>query len=432
LETGARGVILAVMILRTIIAALLALLGTAYADDGLPAHVLLLQRIKLHMKEELRRQPDFTCLLTTERYQREAKRFERQDTLVLEVLTSGDKEFYGSPGAREFTAENPGSFTAGGMSGTGVFALHARTLFVDDLAVFDYRGEEDLLGRRTVRYGYRVPVFQSGLTMHTATAHGTVGMKGSFWADPSTLDVLRLSVEATDIPPRLELRSSTQTIDYARARIAGGDVLLPRNAVLEIEDESGAARRNLLEFTYCRAFSAESNISFDAPAPGDATAAPKRRAETPILPPGLTIAIDLATEVDEADPLGKRIEARVAADVMQKRKLLISAGAVVHGRLRRLERHSDFGNYFVVGLEFTEIELPGGPVRFYAILQDIAAKGRIQLILHQGVRPKPGEIWREEEMYLPYVAGVASFFVKGERLELPRNLRTVWKTREAR
>jgi len=420
------------MAFRAIFAAVLALLGAAYAQDTLPAHVLLLQKIKLHMKEELRRQPDYTCLETAARYQREGKRFELQDTVVLEVLTTADKELYGSPGAREFTAEHPGSFTAGGLNGTGVFALYARTLFVEDSAVFLYRGEEDLAGRRTVRYDYRVPVFLSGFTLQTSTARGEVGMRGSFWADPVTLDVLRLSVEATDIPPRLELRSSTQAIDYARARIAGGDVLLPQNAVVELEEESGGARRNLLEFTHCRAFSAVSSISFDAPESAAGSPAAKRRLEAPVLAPGLTIAIDLATEIAETDAIGKMIEARVAADVVQKRTVVAPAGAVVHGRLRRLERHSDFGKYFVVGLEFTDIELPGGPVRFYATLQDIAEKGRIQLMLRKGVRPKPGEIWRDEEMYLPYVAGVASFFVKGERLDLPKNLRTIWKTREAR
>jgi len=407
---------------RAIFAILLALLGSADADDTLPAHVLQLQRIKRHMKEELRRLPDYTCLQTTERYRRERPQWDflRQDALLLEILNAGNKELYGPPGTQAFAAESPSNFAGGGMSGTGIFALFANNLFVQDAAVFDYRGEEDLGGRRTVRYDYRVPSFQSGWSIRTAVGESLVGMKGAFWADPASLDVVRLQVDASDIPTTLDVRRTTQVIDYARTRIGSGDVLLPQSALVELESDVGATSRNVVEFTHCRAFAATSSISFGEAVPSSR----KEAGETAILPPDLTISVELTTELSAGDPIGKLIEGRVAADVIVKKALIVPAGSAVHGRLRRLDRRND---YFVLGLEFTQLDLPGGPVRFYAVLEDIPEKGAIQFTRPKTKTPAPAG-----ETELPYVAGVASFFVKGERLELPKNLRTVWKTREAR
>jgi hypothetical protein len=423
LETGASGVILAVMVLRAIFAVVLALAPVAAAaQDSLPAHVLLLRRIKDHMRDELRRLPDYTCLQTTERFRRERPQHDllRLDTLLLEILNSGNKELYGAPGAQVFEADSPSSFAGAGMSGTGVFALFAHNLFVEDAGVFTYRGEEDLLGRRTVRYDYRVASFQSGWTIRTAIGQAVVGMKGAVWADPTSLDVVRLEVDASEIPPSIDVTATTQVIDYARTRIGAGDVLLPQNALLELQTDVGATSRNVVEFTHCRAFGATSSISFGEHTPAEEKAPPKSL----VLPPDLAIAIDLTTELSAADPVGKLIEARVAANVVLKKQVLVPAGATVHGRLRRIERQADF---FRVSLEFTQVDLPSGPARFYAVLEDIAEKGPIQF-----TRPTGRETFRVEETYLPCVAGVASFFVKGERLELPKNLRTLWRTKEAR
>lgn len=406
------------------------------AEDSLPAHVLLLRRIKDHMRAEIERQPDYTCLETTERRRHEAGQKgppQLADTLLLEVLTTTGKELYASPGARDFAEESPTAFAVGGMSGTGAFSLHARALFVNDLGLTVYRGEEDLLGRRAVRYDYRVPELLSGWTLRTATASGRVGMKGSFWADPKTLDVIRLRVEASEIPPRLGIASHIETIDYARTRISGGDILLPQSVLAEMAFDSGAFNRNISEFTHCRAFSAESRISFDEPAPPPGGGAAKRAPdELRVVPEGLVIAVELTSTIAATDPIGKPVEGRVAADVIQKRKVIVPAGAKVRGRLRRLERHADFGAYFAVGLEFTEIELPDGPARFYATLQDMPEKGPIQFILERPAKTKANELFHVDQLYLPYVAGVASFFVKGDRLIIPPNLRTVWRTRTPR
>src|SRR5581483_5401484 len=154
------------MTLRAGLLALL-LLGPAAAQDGLPPGVLLLSRIKRHVREDLGRLPDYTCLQTAQRYHGAADKpaAQSRDVVRLEVLYAGDKEMYGAPGARTFQNDDPAAFTGGGLSGTGLFALHLRTIFVNDNAMSQYRGEESIGGHRAVRYDYRVPITLSGWTI---------------------------------------------------------------------------------------------------------------------------------------------------------------------------------------------------------------------------------------------------------------------------
>src|SRR5262249_44167044 len=156
--------------------------------------ILLLSRIKRHMREELARLPDYTCLETAQRYRTAGGKGGAKplDTMRIEILYSGKKEMYASPGARSFQDEDVTTVANGGLFGTGASAGNLRALFQADTAMSQYRGEVELDGRRAVRYDYRVPINLSGLVIHLPQASDRVAMKGSFWADPETLNLLRL------------------------------------------------------------------------------------------------------------------------------------------------------------------------------------------------------------------------------------------------
>ena len=53
--------------------------------------------------------------------------------------------------------------------------------------------------------------------------------------------------------------------------------------------------------------------------------------------------------------------------------MLVPKGALVSGRLRRLEKYTDESPYFVVGLEFSEVNFPGNRARFFAELEQITS-----------------------------------------------------------
>jgi hypothetical protein len=110
--------------------------SVAAAQDDLPYEVLLLARSKERMRQALSQVLNYTCLETIQRLARgrHANAFTPLDTVLLEVSTvssMGNKELLAWPGARRFEDADPSSFVSGGLMGTGVFALFARTVFLN-------------------------------------------------------------------------------------------------------------------------------------------------------------------------------------------------------------------------------------------------------------------------------------------------------------
>jgi hypothetical protein len=423
-------------------------LALVLAAQDLPPGVLLLSRIKRHLRDELTHLPDYTCLETAQRQVRSAgakSDLKPMDTVRLEVLYTGTHELYAAPGDLDFRENRPSAFTAGGLSASGLFGMFLHAIFINDLGTFTWRGEETLGGRPAVRYDYRVPVMVAGWNIHSAAVSGQVGMKGSFWADPDSLDLLRLKVQADDIPPTLDVADATILIEYSRTRIGDADVLLPQSGELRLRHTTGAEGRNLMDYTHCRSFQAQSSLNFGEPVESSAAATSTAAASTaaassaPIglppsaappprgvqtLPPGIAFAVKLTAPIGDTDNIGTSIAGRVAADVVLKRKVLVPEGALVTGRIRRLERSEQSGGYCTVGIEFMEVHSGDSSYRFYAELQDLDARPDIGwLLLDNGAIA----VTRDRRS-LPNLPGVATFFVLGSHFSLPEGFRTMWKT----
>src|SRR5687767_637874 len=203
-------------LLAAILAGLALAPAPATADD-LPPGFLLLSRIKRHMRGELARLPDYTCLETSQRFQKAAgsrSAMKSLDTVRLEVLYTGQHELFAAPGDHDFREDKPSTFSGGGLSASGLFATFLHTLFVNDNGMFTWRGEVadqpggealNAAGRRTVRYDFRVPVLTSGWHMRVGNVADTIAMKGSIWVDADSFDLLRLKVQADDVPPTMDL-----------------------------------------------------------------------------------------------------------------------------------------------------------------------------------------------------------------------------------
>ena len=95
------------------------------------------------------------------------------------------------------------------------------------------------------------------------------------------------------------------------------------------------------------------------------------------------------------------------------------------------------GGYFVVTLEFTEVETAGTRYRFFADLDGTdGLPGLVQTIRTRQHPSKPpvrsGETTADssdEIVYLPDLPGVGSFFVNSRQLDLEPGFRMTWKTR---
>jgi hypothetical protein len=414
------------------------MLACAAAPQDLAPEVLLLSRIKRHLREELAHTPNYTCLETVSRFRDDPKSrlqlhkgLTKVDTVRLEIVYSDHREWYGSPGARNLGADNPAAFIAGGMIGNGAFALSMHNMV--EGGIFAYRGEETLDGRQTVKYDYRVPRLLKPLEISIKGGVGTVGEEGSVWVDPQSLDLIRVESHAVEIPPFLPLQEAGLNVDYARVRIGDSDALLAQQAGSNMLDADGVASYNRMEFTHCRSYAATSAISFDAkpePSGEAAPAAPSPAGAGPAVPAFLEVTVLLTTPVSDKDAVGALIEGKTSGEVVHKGKVIVPAGSVVHGRIRRLEHYPD-RQVFGVGLEFSDVEVRGELLPFYADLLRVDKDPRIQPELSRRIFvPGRSRVQANEEtITLPELPGVASFFVKGADFTLPSGFRLVWRTR---
>lgn len=408
----------------------LVIAGAAVAQS-LPPEVVLLARIKSHLREELSRVPNYTCLETVSRFRGlPHERLKPLDRVALEIVYSNGKEYYGSPGAGEMNVENPRAFIGSGMIGNGMFAMTLNDIL--EGARFIYRGEEPSEGRKAVRYEFHIPRMLKGLTISVPGGQGTVGEEGSILADKSSLDLMRVKSVATEIPPSLPIREMTTNVSYARTRIGEHNVLLAQHAEIDLSEPDWLEDFDRFDFTHCRAYSAESEINFDTSnAPPESSAAlPAEAAVSKSLPALLAVTVQLTTLISDKDAVGRLIEGKVTGDVVRRGKILIPDGSVIRGRIRRLER-SDTGKDFIVGLEFTEIEANGRALPFYADLLRIDKNPLIRPTFSERVfvRRGSGMQIEDEIVTLRELPGVASFFIQGETFTIPAGFRTTWRTR---
>ena len=152
------------------------------AAQDLSPELQLLVRIKSHMREEISHVPNYTCLETISRFHKEwgnqskpPGKWKPLDTVRLEVVYSNHREWYGAPGDRNFTADDPVGFIGSGMIGTGAFAMLLDNVLGE--AQVTYRGQEDLGGRTAVQYDFRLP--DGELEISIPGGFGTVGQEGS-------------------------------------------------------------------------------------------------------------------------------------------------------------------------------------------------------------------------------------------------------------
>lgn len=409
----------------------------AIAAEDLRPEVLTLSRIKAHARQNLSEVHNYTCAEFIHRFHKPsgAKAHLRPlDIVRLEVAHIEDRELYSTPGDRSFREGAPSEFTGGGMMGNGAFALYLRALFVDDRGTFTYRGNEVLNGRAAIRYDFRIPLLVSGYSISVPDARATVGTRGSFWVDRNSLDLLRLDMHADEIPPAFPVAAVSTTIDYARVRIGDSNLLLPQTAQMHLAEVSGIESRNDIDFSQCRSFSAQSTLSFESgpPAVDSKSVDIREEARTPA---GLLIPIVMTSAITERMSVGESLQGRVAGNIVYKGAILIPDGSPVRGRVRRLERHSDAGDYFIVALEFTEIDVAPARLLLEAELKDVdrtpgvewlvgtSSLRSLELMNHARV-----EISTTEQIRIPQIPGVGSFFVTGQSFTLPIGFRMLWKT----
>ncbi len=397
----------------------------AWTCPALRADPLLLSRIKIRMRENLNRLPNYTCLQTIERSKRPApsRRWLLVDTLRLEVALVEGKEMFSWPGAGRFEDKKLGDLVGGGTIGNGSFALHARSVFSSTAPTFTFAGERQREGRRTWRYDYVVPLMLSGYHIRVSEHEAVVGYHGSLWADAETLDLIRLEVHADDIPPHLPLSSASDAMEYARARIGDGEFLLPQSSELVMEDLYGNESRNRTQFSACRQYAGESFLIFAEPTVVEEvpTAVPVREVR---LPTGLALDLELETTIEfRSAAVGDPIAARLRSDARQQGRVIVPKGAQVSGRIVRLERIGLSSDYLIIGLQFSGVEFDNSRAEFLARLEEAMLSP-----FASTARPGGGAAVMLPRMEQGNRPGLGIIHLRSGPLRLAKGFRMIWRT----
>jgi len=413
--------------------------STAAAQEDFD-RVLQLARTRQKMAQSLTRLPDFTCVATTQRSVQKARHgdFRVLDTVRFEITYASGAELWSWPGASKFEDRPIAAMIRSGTISQGEFSLHARAVFTGGYANTKFGDAEDLAGRHALRWDYNVPLFGSGWRIDSEGGSALAAARGSFWADADTLEVLRLEVRSEGLPLNFPVSSAVNTIDYARVRIGTSSILLPQTARLYLEHRNGERRRNLTEFSHCRQYSATSAMSFETE-PSRAL----NKSEQPVkateisLPAGLRVPIKLTSQIDSAKAIvGDVVEGIIDGDLNDRQVLLVPKGSLITGRLRRMERYSDPSPYFLVGIEFDDIEFPAHHARFFGSFKSLASEvaGFSWFVSFASSTKTPlvggGASYSSNRQteHLPDVPGVGLFFMQGSAFQLPQGMRMVWQT----
>lgn len=329
----------------------------------------VLARVSAKVKQNLDRLPNYVCLETIQRSRRSkpGASFEPRDTLQVEVGLVGNRELYSWPGAQSFDEKDLADMVGSGVVGTGNFGLFARHVFLARVAEFTARGEELLEGRRVLRFDFAVDRELSSYRLRVPPHQAIVGFHGTLWADATTLDLLRLEVQADDIPPELNLAGVHIVLDYGRLRVADGTFLLPASSELTMTTLQSDESRNLSKFSACRQYQSESKLALSetySEAPEPKPAGLKLAAAAQI-----ELALDEAIDLENAI-VGNPVRAVLAKALKDGERVMVPEGSAVTGRLVRLEKETLPFEHYVVGFEFDGLESGGQAIRFHATLRD--------------------------------------------------------------
>ena len=400
------------------IAILLCVPAGAQPSSDLPPHVLLLARIRHRASVDFAHIPNFTCRETIQRFRgRAGKPLKQLDTVEVEVANIGGRELFAWPGETHFEERSIIDMVGSGMVSDGEYIADARNVLVGGVAQITYHGVERIEGRDAARYDFRFTPALSPYTLVIGDAKAVIGEQGSFWADPVTYTLLRLSFAGTEIPDWLGVRATNVEIHYGRTRIGDVAALLPVKAVSGLTEARGDAVSNEIGFTACRQYTAESVILSEAP-PDVASAPPLAAAPSPgavVLPLGYDIDIRLTSGIDlNSAKVGDPIDAELESDLKTKREVFAPKGARVHGRIRLLRK---YGDGYAIGLELDEVSVGQNRVRIAATLVDVDARYTMR---SRTSRAAVTEI-------LPEIEGVSTFVTPQGVDTLPRGMRMQWK-----
>jgi hypothetical protein len=223
---------------------------------------------------------------------------------------------------------------------------------------FEFKGEESVGGRTLLEYRYQVPLEASRYHVKAGPSWKPIPYQGSFRLDAKSLDLESFTLDSTEMPPHSNMCQVAGAFYYKRLPGTEGDLLFPRQATMQIVMSDAAETASVTTFADCREYQAESELRFDEET-GAAAAAAKPIVHAAVaLPLGVPVVLSLTSAIDtDTAAAGDPVSATVVRPVRRagSSTVLIPAGAIVRGRITRLEHHFFPQPYFLISLSFNRL-----------------------------------------------------------------------------
>lgn len=149
-----------------------------------------------------------------------------------------------------------------GSWSTGEFASILLELFhPDSQAQFRSGGASTISGLSAQVYDFEVQSENSRWMLHAGSQNLTAAYKGSVWLDPNTARVLRIEMQARNIPSDFPMSTVETAVDYSYVRIGETSVLLPVHAeALGCQRGTSYCSHNIIDFRNYHEFKSQIKI----------------------------------------------------------------------------------------------------------------------------------------------------------------------------
>jgi len=331
----------------------------AWCQPAPPDSQAVIEKIKATVLDHLARLPNYTCTETVRRTERPkgSQKPSLIETVHLEVAYVEGKELFGWPGASKIDQPDIGKMVDG-SAGNGYFGLFQKAIFSTSATVLKPAGPMTLNGKEALQFDYLIPKTSAPYRLTTEFGSAAVGFHGSLWVDRTTLELMRLTVEADNPPVVLGMAATSSTLDFSRQSIGNSTFALPRGAELTVVDTDGSVGVAELSFSGCHQFVGESVIRFDIPEDQGAprTAEPVTAVVT--LPDEFTADFTLQTPIGwETSGSGDPVTGVLRNGIQDHGRTIVPKGAKLAARIAHLAMRGDL---YYVEIAFLSFDFPGG------------------------------------------------------------------------
>lgn len=387
----------------------------------------LFEKFHAHMKAERSSLSQFVCTQTVERFSRNSAEhpWKPVDTMQLDVGVIGDQELYGKAGSGEFYRRPLSEAVGSGVVSTGKFALLARQILDTTAAKYRYKGLGERDGAQSHEYDFDIAQKVSNYRLRSGTLELPVAYQGTFWVKQDTLDLLRLELQAYDIPQKLGLAEAVTTLSYARVPVGDAALLLPVSGSVTLVTMQGVESMNRMRIQSCRRYSTQSEVRF-----AGASGEPAAQTEQPFaLPAGaiLEITLDENLPLQKLSP-GLPFSMKLSKELRDGTNLLLHAGTPFFGRIARMETQDAPFPIVELALELNTFEHDGKQLPLRLTMTDagpaaglIREQKRMDPVFEKRRNARMDILVRKVEEGQGYIHWDAR---KGA---IPRGLKTKWR-----